>query len=173
MKNSFKKLLFILSAVMLFVVLFCFNASALKFTGELVSYHEGMKDGKWSNWTEVVSWNFNNITKELVISGNGDIEYSEYSPFRGSEEILSVVIEEGVTNVGAYMFAGCTQLVSVTIPDSVTCIEKNAFYGCKALKTVKIGNGVETIGSNAFYNCSSLKNIIIPDSVISIGSSAF
>ncbi|MBQ9551676.1 MAG: leucine-rich repeat domain-containing protein [Clostridia bacterium] len=51
-------------------------------------------------------------------------------------EIEDVVIESGVTNIGACAFYGCDALKSVTIPDTVTSIGASAFTGCGVLANV-------------------------------------
>ena len=51
----------------------------------------------------------------------------------------SVVIPEGVTEIGGCSFEGCTSLASVVIPPSVTAIYGKAFSGCKALTAVEFG----------------------------------
>lgn len=54
---------------------------------------------------------------------------------------------------------GCDNLVSVVISDSVTSIGADAFRGCKSLQSVTIGQEVNNIGSYAFAYCSKLTNI--------------
>ena len=44
-----------------------------------------------------------------------------------------MVIEEGVTHIGAQCFQFCTNLKSVTIPSSVESIGAAAFYRCQKL----------------------------------------
>jgi len=115
----------------------------------------------------------------LTISGTGTMtNYSSSSSSRAPwysnrSSIKSVVIEDGVTNIGNYAFYNCSSLTSVTIPNSVTSIGAGAFDGCTGLTSVTIPNSVTSIGGSAFYNCSSLTSVTIGNSVTSIGSSAF
>ncbi len=139
----------------------------------------------------------------LTISGSGPMaDYGwfgdEAAPWREYYfDILSVVIEEGVTSIGNMAFYGCTRLTQpVEIPDSVTGIGEEAFRECKALTGVKIGSGVSSIprgcfwdchaladvqlpaglsliGDGAFRECTSLENIILPDGLTEIGANAF
>ena len=55
------------------------------------------------------------------------------------DDIKAVVIEEGVTHIGAQCFQFCTNLKSVTIPSSVESIGAAAFYRCQKLETVYYG----------------------------------
>ena len=87
--------------------------------------------------------------------------------------ITNVVIQDGVTSLGASVFKGCSALMSVTIPTSVTSLGSSAFEGCGGLTSVEIPNSVTNIGSSAFSGCSGLADVAIPAGVTSIGSSAF
>ena len=139
----------------------------------------------------------------LTISGSGPMaDYGWYgdnaAPWREYYfDILSVVIEEGVTSIGNMAFYECSKLTQpVEIPDSVTSIGEQAFSGCTELTGVKIGSGVSNIprgcfsrcnaladvqlpagisviGDGAFSNCTSLENIILPDGLTEIGANAF
>lgn len=72
----------------------------------------------------------------LTISGTGpmwDWSDDETSPasespwYWAAEEIIHVLIEEGVTSIGNYAFLDCLHLTDITIPDSVTVIGETAF----------------------------------------------
>ena len=124
-----------------------------------------------------LTWNLNAETGVLTISGTGrmkDYEYSSDVPWYGyRSSIKSVIIGDGVTNIGEYAFEGCKSLTSVTIPNSVTNIGEYAFEGCKSLTSVTIPNSVTGIEYSAFSGCSSLASVTIPNSVTSIGKYAF
>ena len=137
----------------------------------------------------------------LTITGTGNMHMPNYrdklAPWSAYHaDIKEVVIENGVTNIGAYAFKdyknitsvtipnsvksidyrafyGCYALQSITIPNSVTRIEGDAFYRCKNLASVTISNSVETIEDNTFSDCESLTSVDIPNSVKSIGARAF
>ena len=88
-------------------------------------------------------------------------------------DIKEVVIENGVTNIGACAFKDYKNITSVTIPSSVETIEENAFSGCESLTSVDIPNSVKTIGASAFKNCVELAHLTLGKCVETIGRAAF
>ncbi|MCD8239900.1 MAG: leucine-rich repeat domain-containing protein, partial [Oscillospiraceae bacterium] len=97
----------------------------------------------------------------LTISGEGEMDYAPELP----DSATSVVIEDGVSSIGAFAFSGCSGLTEVFIPESITSIGGGAFYECSALERIFLPERVVSIGAVAFYRCSSLKHISLPDSV--------
>ena len=85
----------------------------------------------------------------------------------------SVVIPEGVSSIGAFLFSRRTNLTSVTIPDSVISIGDSAFSGCSALTSIAIPDGVTSIDGYVFSGCTALASVTIPDNVTNISVGAF
>ena len=108
----------------------------------------------------------------LTISGTGVMMAS---PTFGSNKISikEVVINEGITTIGATAFSGYYGINTVSFPTTLTEIGGSAFYGCtfKAADLSKC-NELTTIGGTAF-GTSSLETISFPASLTSIGSYAF
>ena len=99
----------------------------------------------------------------LTISGTGAMASWNWkgSPwYANKDKIESVVIEDGVTSIGANAFDGCSGLTSITIPSSVTSIGEYTFYGCSGLTSITIPNSVKSIGTSAFSGCSGLTRVI-------------
>ena len=71
----------------------------------------------------------------LTIYGTGDMNYgtslADLPWYDLREEITSVVVDEGVTSIGA-----------------------SAFYGIDSIKTVSLPEGLLSIGNCAFQNCA-------------------
>ena len=110
----------------------------------------------------------------LTISGDGEIpdySYTSHAPWYGSE-IDSIVIENGVTHIGAWAFDHCSA-VSISIPETVTSIGDYSIRYCEALESVSIPNGVTEIGTYAFESCTGLQSIYLPESLASVGASVF
>ena len=78
---------------------------------------------------------------------NGD--YNESSPLRGRnyvDHIKTVVVEEGVVEIGAAFFAGLPNLTSVSLPNSLEVISYEAFRACPKLDSIHLGPNVCTLG---------------------------
>lgn len=93
--------------------------------------------------------------------------------FRGDNHIVSVVIPEGVTEIGSSCFQECNNLVSVSVPSTVTTIGSEAFHYCEKLTTVNLPYGLTIIEPDTLSDCISLSSISIPDTVKEIGYGAF
>lgn len=104
-------------------------------------------------------------TLTLTISGKGEMPDfgdtgSQVSPWTNSKyDIKKVIIEEGVTNIGAYAFSGCSKLAEVHIPKTVKKIGNAAFWNCTSLTQIDIPNSVNSVGSYAFVGCTGLKEV--------------
>lgn len=77
----------------------------------------------------------------LTISGTGDMYDFDISDaalpwYELGDSVTSIVIEDGVTGIGAYTFWLCFNLKEVTIPASVTEIRTYAFGNCDKLTDV-------------------------------------
>ena len=92
------------------------------------------------------------------------------SVFDNNDKLTKVTIENGVTELGDYMFWGCDSLTSVKLPDSLTKIGKSCFEH-SALNQLDL-NKVEELGDHAFYY-SKLTNVTIPASVTKVGTGVF
>lgn len=114
----------------------------------------------------------------LTISGNGPMPDYGYKPdfargivytnipwWNQRDDIVSIVIENGITTIGSNAFRMCNSLITVTIPDNVTSIGYCSFWGCQKLSHVTISDSVTNIGTGAFYNCENLKAISVPISI--------
>ena len=132
-----------------------------------------------------VFYTFNLLTGYLHIYGTGDmynynaiamIGMPYYAPWcedRGYELVKNVVIDEGVTSIGACAFSQCTNIESIEYPSTLKAIRYGAFSLCYNLESFVIPDGVEIIEDYVFYDCTNLKTVHFPKSVIEIDSEAF
>lgn len=101
----------------------------------------------------------------LILSGTGaTYDYSSgpapwYTSYRTS--IKTVIIEEGITRIGSYLFDTCSSITSVVIPESVTEIGRLAFWYCRALVSIEIPDSVKSIYYGAFFGCEALETVTI------------
>ena len=98
--------------------------------------------------------------EKVTFTGTAGHDYSsdvsDAVPWCISTSLNEVVLSDGVTSIGKYMFNGCSVLQTITIPSSVTTVGDHAFNGCSALKTIAIPSTVVSIGDYAFNGCSGL-----------------
>ena len=91
-------------------------------------------------------------------------------------KVQKVVVESGVTTIGAYAFNSCRNLTEVQLPASVDTIGAGAFGGCTLLKEVPLPTegsmGVTTIKANAFAD-SGLEHITLPSTLTMLEPYAF
>lgn len=112
----------------------------------------------------------------MTISGTGEAKsvkgvtnrYTRDTPYYDK-----VVIEEGITKLGSYMFEQNGNIQEVLFPESLKTIGSRAFQYCGKLKTVEFNSGLETIGSYAFFDSSLRGELLLPESVKTIDESAF
>ncbi|MCQ2203534.1 MAG: leucine-rich repeat protein [Bacteroidales bacterium] len=83
------------------------------------------------------------------------------SPFKDKGNIQTVIIDEGVTSIGAALFYGCTGITSVSMPASLKLINFEAFRGCSSLESVTIPAGVTAIKERSFTDCGNFSYIYV------------
>ena len=127
-----------------------------------------------------VTFELNIANKVLTISGTGAMaEYvaSSNVPWSVSASkkspVESVIVNEGVTHIGANAFTNLDQVTSVSLPSTLLSIGSYAFNYCQKLPTITIPNSVTTIRDWAFKSCDGMKTITIGSGVTKIGIDAF
>jgi hypothetical protein len=122
-----------------------------------------------------VTWELNG--SQLVFSGTGEIKtYSTDMPtaypwYAHANDIQSVIIGEGITNIPAWAFAMYENLVSIQIPSTLktigwSCLEETKIWN------VSLPEGLETIEAYAFM-MTPFSTVCIPSTVTEIGERAF
>ncbi len=143
---------------------------------------DGTATDKYTNYPSTASMNYTRLGQcgdnvyyridsdgVLTISGTGDMyDYQMYvtqSPFYENTAIKKIVIESGVTNIGADVFASCTSVTDIEIPSSVNSIEEFAISGCWALKNITIPSTVRAMGKYIFSGCNGLNIYCVQNSI--------
>ena len=124
-----------------------------------------------------VYWSFDETTGTLYIEGTGPVPgfLTDEQPWYDlREQILHVVVGEGITEIGNKAFyTQFYNLQTLTLPSTLMYIGNQAFYGCGKLQNVTFPAGLKGIGFSAFGDCLSMTQVILPDSVMVIGGGAF
>lgn len=151
-----------------------------------------------------IEYHFDEITGTMYFRGEGKIEkpltglcenlnYDDYydediydEDHSDLYEIKTIIIEEGITEIGHCAFMGNLEgvnggyegiellknLQTVVLPDSLEAIEDYAFSGCKNLTKVYFSDNLKSIGKYAFYK-TGVKQFTIPETLETIGVYAF
>lgn len=168
MTKKFKRILSVLLAMLTVF-------SAVPIAGINLALKASAAELQSSGWiTDTISYNFDEDTGTLTISGTGDMpDYYHNSPFENNSSIKKVIIEDGITKIGEQSFNDCISLKSVALPESVTYINYNAFCGCTSLANIDFPDNITYIGSSAFADCTGLTSVDFPNSLTHLGSGAF
>jgi len=90
-----------------------------------------------------------------------------------NKKATKFTIPQSVIEIEDNAFHNCSKMKQITIPGSVIAIGMGAFSECMGLKKVVVKNGTKNIGENAFYRCKKLVKVTLPKSISSIHYSAF
>ena len=133
-----------------------------------------------------IKYNIDTGTGVLTLTGSGATNnYSNMNVNFGSsvkrcpwynsrDSIKRVVISEGVTVLGNYLFFEMTSVQTVILPSTVTGVNRYAFAGCTALSTVNLQDTkITKIGLNAFENDAKFTTLRLPETLTEISDFAF
>ena len=124
---------------------------------------------------ENLQWSFSSGT--LTVTGTGemyDFQNGIFAPWHSfSDDILSVCLPDGLTDIGSLAFAECHNLKSISIPEGVSRIGHSAFYYCTGLEKATLPTSVKTVESYAFANCWELSDCLLSEGLETIGFAAF
>lgn len=114
--------------------------------------------------------------------------------YESQDALKEVILDEGITKIGAMQFALIKALEKIEIPSTVKEIGHHAFIKSRNLSEVEIPSGIESLGEYAFaftklssfeignslreipeacFYSTGLKSITIPETVYTIGEAAF
>ena len=142
-----------------------------------------------------ISYELYDYDSKLRISGIGKIE--KLPDHLNLATVNTLIIENGISAIGDYVFFGMSRLHSITLPDSLVYVGEKAFDGTKYVSDKKdgavyIGNvlytykgeiqkdgafviqdGTKAIAHGALLARTEITDVSIPDSVVTIGNNAF
>ncbi len=87
----------------------------------------------------------------------------------------SLIIPEGVKEIGESAFNGCDNLSgNLSLPSTLVEIGSYAFFGCPFTCELSLPQNLKSIGDRAFYNCSGFYgNLILPEGLLKIEEEVF
>ena len=171
------------------------NASGRKIfvpSGSENTYKNVWKDTEWGNYVDdIIGYNGTcgatghesdvlyamdgeSPNKTLFVCGTGamaDYDYDSMPWYSQKDAITSVVIGDGVTDIGKYAFYEHSHLASVTIGNSLETIGVWAFKNC-SMTSVTFPASVKSIGNSSFSECNNLTSVTL-NSNPQIQSNAF
>lgn len=137
----------------------------------IYSDSSGKKTTYWINsWTTSITFGdeVEHIPAFLCYSFTGELRnltipdnvktIGDYAFYR-CNNLVSLKLGVGLTEIGKYAFAGCYKLTELSIPNNVTTINQYAFNSCSGLTTLTLGSGIETLGTYAFSDGGKLTTI--------------
>ena len=113
---------------------------------------------------------------KLLLHGSG--ETFDYdiggSPFWENENIKSLVISEGITQIGSSVFERCINMETASFPTTLTTIGERAFfmYTHGGLKELVIPSSVTTLGEKAFVD-QDITSVTLPATLTTLGTYIF
>ena len=121
-------------------------------------------------------WAFNNETKTLSITGQGEIpDYDNFEdrPWHAFwQKVQTVTLGEGVTKIGKLALCELRKMTSVTLPKSVTEIGERAFTSSKSLTNFTVawtdaGSIPDISGKNVFDDVTlSDVTLYVPEGMV-------
>lgn len=96
----------------------------------------------------------NTLVEQVTIPSDIGTKIPDFSLY-GIKSIKSLVVSEGIEELGNATFYGLSNLEEVTLPSTLKIIGNTVFNTCSKLKQITIPANVESIGYQTFYNISS------------------
>ena len=137
-----------------------------------MQYYPSHYDSEISDYITITPWYDyrEQITTLLVETGVTNLQNDAFS---GCRNLTAVHLPERLDYIGSGVFENCLGLTSMVIPDAVYYIGGQAFSGCANLASVTLPDSLTSLSNQLFENCTSLKSINIPASVTGIDYGAF
>ncbi len=129
--------------------------------------------GAFVNTQNLKAVHISNLVAWCGVNNSGSLFSNGVELFVNEEQLVDLVVPEGVTSIGTYAFADLTALRSVRFPESLITIGTMAFSGCSQLTQLQLPEGLTGIGDRAFSGCVGVTSVHIPASVEYIGTYVF
>ena len=110
-----------------------------------------------------------NFIKNIVVAGIS-LKSIEHYFFDGCTGLKSIIVPQGVTQVGNYFLSKCTGLIQVQLPQGLTRVGHYFLFGCSSLTQVQLPQALTRVGHYFLAGCSSLTQVQLPQWLTQIGS---
>ena len=101
----------------------------------------------------------------LTLKGTGgtyNYNSGNRAPWFGKRaDIKQVIIEEGITELGAQLISFCEKVEMVKLPTTLVVIGGNVFIGCGQLEYIELPNNIRKIGEYAFWGTGLNKCVFL------------
>lgn len=122
---------------------------------------------KYGTCGKGVYWNYNENSKLLYISGNGEIKNYWLSgsdtPWTYYGDVIEkVTVSSGITHIDSYTFEYLTSVKEIQLPNTLKTLAYNAFNDCENFDNLMLPASLESFTEtsyNGFIRCKSLKNV--------------
>lgn len=128
-------------------------------------------EGTYTGEEGTINWKFYE-DGTLLVDGTGATP-NWWPWYDYKDEIKTIIVEEGITTLGAGGFMNHPNLTTVTIEGKLNSVSPCAFEDCSQLKSITFSKGVSTIETSAFKDCKSLSEINISKGSTAFGSHVF
>ena len=144
--------------------------------------------GKYKAFDDKVNYSYENLinpnnnvdiayyakVQKVIIPSS--VEVIEDYAFYNCSELTTVVLDNGISEIGNSVFAACVKLENIVLqengedlvgakpnqlPAGITKVSDGLFYNCLALDEVYLPSTVNEIGMLAFSNCTALTSLVI------------
>ena len=126
-------------------------------------------------WGDNLSWSLTN-EGTLTVSGFGSMKNYDINdrPWKKyCDNVTSIIIESGVTQICDYAFAKFHNLKKIEIPETVSVIGDVAFASCFSLEYIILPTSLTEIGYGAFGLCKSLICVVIKTRELTVDDCLF
>ena len=130
-------------------------------------------------WDNVLSQSLEKPALKLTITGTGDMydydDWENLAPWRGEygEQIVEVVLPDGITSIGDEAFDNCFNAHFSNLPNTIRTIGAYAFWGLSNWpEDLYLPADLYSIDYGAFRYCSGIKNLYLPANLRFIGDAA-
>ena len=147
------------------------NLTGIKTSGGCFTGWSGLETVYFGNTITAIADNMfqNSSVKNLVFAEDSKIWKMYNNSFNNCDNIVSVTLPTGMTEIGANVFYDCDNLESVVWPSDFHTIGGGMFNSCDKLK-FDIPSHITSIGGSAFQKCPLITSVVIPKGVTYIGS---